>query len=183
LRTYTLCFLTYWALFAKWHDWQGGLTFASRMLSEGYPLWMPLVMLGWDRLRNHRPARAALVAAGAYSVLYQLANLATFDATTALNTKHLPWTPRDHFFVVHVAQFGASATLKAVNVTALAFVGCAAAFVVLLRPFIRPQEKQFAQAQTLGGEGSGGAQPGHTPPQAAQGIGDPVVAHGGSVAK
>jgi hypothetical protein len=138
--------------------------------------------VGWDRLRNHWPARAALVAAGAYSVLYQLANLATFDATTALNTKHLPWTPRDHFFVVHVAQFGASGTLEAVAVTALAFIGCAATFAVLLRPFIRPQTR-FAQAQALGGVWPSCAQPGHTPPQAAQGIGDPVVAPGGSVAK
>jgi hypothetical protein len=139
LRTYTLCFLTYWGLFAKWHDWQGGLTFTTRMLSEGYPLWMPLVMVGWERLRNHALARATVAAAGVYSVLYQLANLATFDATTPLNTLHLPWTPRDHFFIVHLTHFGAAATLKAVAVSALMFAACAAGLLLLLRPFLGPQ--------------------------------------------
>src|SRR5205807_1214344 len=61
LRIYTICFVAYWALFAKWHDWQGGLTFTTRMLSEGYPLWMPLVLVGWDRLRACQPARVAVV--------------------------------------------------------------------------------------------------------------------------
>src|SRR5262249_47612878 len=137
LRVYTLCFLAYWALFAKWHDWQGGLTFTTRMLSEGYPLWMPLVMVGWDRVRGHGWARVGVAAAGAWSVLYQLANLATFDATTPLNTKHLPWTPRDHFFVVHIAEFGAAATLKAVVVSALEFVGVCAGLLALIHRFAK----------------------------------------------
>jgi hypothetical protein len=139
LRAYTLCFLAYWALFAKWHDWQGGLTFATRMLSEGYPLWMPLVMVGWHWLREYRWSLAAVTAAGAWSVLYQLANLATFDATTGLNTKHLPWTPHDHFFAVHLSHYGAAATVKAVTVGALSFVAAGVALLVfLLLPLLRP---------------------------------------------
>gem|GEM_PF-3197260 len=48
LRAYSLCFLGYLMLFARWHDWQGGLTPASRMLCEGYPLLLPLIVVGWE---------------------------------------------------------------------------------------------------------------------------------------
>jgi hypothetical protein len=145
LRVYTLCFVAYWTLFAKWHDWQGGLTFTTRMLSEGYPLWMPLVMVGWDRLRGYGSARVAVMAAGAYSVLYQLVNLATFDATTPLNALHRPWTPRDHFFVVHLTHFGAAATLKSVAVSALQFVCCAAGVLLALWWLVGAAKPQAAK--------------------------------------
>ena len=126
------------ALFAKWHDWQGGLTFATRMLSEGYPLWMPLVLIGWKSVRNYKPARAAVLIGGAYSVIYQLANLATFDATTPLNAPHRPWTPQDHFFIVHVSHFGAAATLQAVAMAALLFLGCVTVLLMVLRLLLVP---------------------------------------------
>ena len=90
LRAYSLCIVAYWALMAKWHDWQGGQTFTSRMICEGYPLWMPLVMEGWNRLRARPWALLAAVEAGIWSVGYELANLSTFDQTTPLNTLHEP---------------------------------------------------------------------------------------------
>jgi hypothetical protein len=138
LRTHTLCFLAYWGLFAKWHDWQGGMTFATRMLSEGYPLWIPLALVGWQRLRVYRAAWAAAATAGIFAVLYQLLNLATFDATTPLCTKHLPWSPVDHFFVVHVRYFGGAATVRAVAAAVTAFAACAAVLLIALRMCLIP---------------------------------------------
>jgi hypothetical protein len=134
LRTYGICFVPYWALFAKWHDWQGGLTFTTRMLSEGYPLWMPLCLVGWNRLRNLRlvvPA-SLMIGIGIWSVLYQLVNLSTFDRTSELNTIHLPWTVQDHFFVVHLRYFGIEATVRSVAVNLVLFLGCATFVAVSL---------------------------------------------------
>jgi hypothetical protein len=71
-------------------------------------------------------------------VLYQLVNLATFDATTDLNTKHLPWTPQDHFFVVHVRYFGIAATARSVMFSILLFLSCATVLVLLLLRFLLP---------------------------------------------
>lgn len=136
LRAYTVCIVAYWALLAKWHDWQGGLTFSNRMISEGYPLWMPLVMEGWNRLRSHVWAVRLTAAAGIWSVLYELVNLSTFDRTAELNTEHLPWSLPDHFFWVHVENFGVPATLRAVAVHGVLFVACAGVLLVVLRPFV-----------------------------------------------
>jgi hypothetical protein len=136
LAVYTLCFLTYWSLFAKWHDWQGGLTFTTRMLSEGYPLWMPLVMVGWNAIRSRPWAVPLTAAAGAWSVVYNLVNLATFDRTCALNALHQPWTLQDHFFVVHLAHYGPVETLKSVAISVGLFAICMAGLVVALQPIL-----------------------------------------------
>ncbi|OAI41719.1 hypothetical protein AYO40_02400 [Planctomycetaceae bacterium SCGC AG-212-D15] len=155
LRAYSLCFVSYWALFAKWHDWQGGLTFTSRMLSEGYPLWMPLVMVGWNHLRRFGWALRATAIAGAWSFLYELVNITTFDRTNPLNAPHLPWTVQDHFFVVHWRVFGAAETLRSVLIgrtwpwepdsqhgvappSILLFTICAVFLVVALRAMVTP---------------------------------------------
>jgi len=60
------------------------------MLCEGYPLWLPLALVGWNRLRAYRWATGAALAAGVYSVAYHLVNLATFDAVTDMNPSTVP---------------------------------------------------------------------------------------------
>jgi hypothetical protein len=137
LRAYTLCFLLYWGLFAKWYDWQGGLVFATRMLSEGYPLWLPLVVIGWKSVRGYPHALLVVTVLCAYSVVYQLVNLALFDRTTLLNPKHLPWSPRDHFFVFHVRHFGMYETVGSILLSGCLFLVIASLLVVVLRPFLR----------------------------------------------
>jgi hypothetical protein len=146
LRAYTLCLLAHWALMAKWHDWQGGLTFTTRMLSEGYPLMMTLVAVGWLRIRAQRWAVPSVACAGVWAVLYELFNLATFDETAKLNTLHLPWTVMDHFFVVHVVNFGVVATVKAVAIHVALFIACAGVLVVAMRPFVLTQPKSVGTA-------------------------------------
>jgi hypothetical protein len=139
LRVYTLTFLVYWALFALWHDWQGGLTFSTRMLSEGYPLWMPLVLVGWNWISRYRWALGPVLVAGLCSVAYHLANLAIFDAVTPLNPVHRPWSPADHYFPLHVRAFGAWATIQAVLVTVGWFALWSGFLLLVLRPFILPK--------------------------------------------
>jgi hypothetical protein len=140
LRCYSLCIVAYWVLMAKWHDWQGGLTFTSRMISEGYPLWMILVMEGWNRLRDRPWALPATAAAGAWSVAYELVNLATFDRTTPLNTLHEPWTPWDHFFWVHVSHptLGPWQTVLLVSRAVTLFIIVGIVVIYALRGFILP---------------------------------------------
>src|SRR5581483_3667748 len=99
LRCYTLCFVSYWILFAHRNQWQGGLDFATRYLSEGYPLWMPLTAVGWNTARRSLVGKVFVIVAGTWSVAYQLANIATFDAITAYNPVHAPWNPSEHFLL------------------------------------------------------------------------------------
>lgn len=138
LRAYSLCFAAYWVLFAHRNEWQGGLDFATRYLSEGYPLWMPLVAIGWNRARIWRGGHAFLAIAGGWSVFYQLANLATFDMITSLNPKHVPWDPRQHFFMVVLGHRGPVAAAQAVLWSLLKFALCAATLGCLLERFLRP---------------------------------------------
>src|SRR5436309_82955 len=132
-------------MFACWHDWKGGLSFATRMLSEGYPLWMPLVLVGWMEVRHLRRARWCVVVAGSYSVLYQLVNIAVFDQVatqpflyeTAFGREHgrwYPWRPDEHFFVLYVVHYGPLATLKSISWTFAQFLLCSAAVIFGLRP-------------------------------------------------
>jgi hypothetical protein len=79
LRAYALGIILHWALFALFLDWQDGLTFTTRTLSEGYPLWMPLVAVGWLSWRHHPWAVPTVAAAGIWAVLYQAVNLSTFN--------------------------------------------------------------------------------------------------------
>jgi hypothetical protein len=141
LRIYSVCFVLYWALMAKWHDWQGGLTFSTRMLSEGYPLWMPLVAVGWLRIRDRSWAVPAIAAAGTWAFLYELFNLAVFDGTFPLAPPHLPWTLQDHFFLVHVAHFGVLATARDVAIHVMLFLVFGGLLVVGLRPFVLADAK------------------------------------------
>lgn len=138
LRVYTLTFVAYWSLFALWHDWQGGLTFSTRMLCEGYPLWLPLALVGWTRVREWAWARIAVLVAGGYSVVYHLVNVATFDAVTPMNPVHWPWVPREHYLALHWATFGASATLQAIAGTVALFVACVVVLAFALAPLLRP---------------------------------------------
>lgn len=131
LRAYSLCFVPYWLMFACWHDWKGGLTFTTRMLSEGYPLWMPLVVVGWNVVRGVTVARWFTFIAGAYAVFYQLVNVAIFDAVMApailmestfvRASRQYPWSPRDHFLLLYMANFGFSAALQSMASTLLRF--------------------------------------------------------------
>ncbi len=113
LRAYSLCFVGYWVLFAHRNQWQGGLDFATRYLSEGYPLWMPLAAVGWSAAMRSAGGRVFVAVAGTWSVLYQLANIATFDAITELNPQHIPWEPRRHFLIVFVDKYGIWAAFTA----------------------------------------------------------------------
>jgi hypothetical protein len=138
LRAYTLCFVAYWLLFAHRNQWQGGLDFSTRYLSEGYPLWMPLVMVGWNAVRPWRGGKLFLAIAGAWSVLYQLANIATFDAITHLNPPHIPWDPRRHFFMVYLGEWGWRSAARAILLTVAQFVLCVLALACMLRPLLKP---------------------------------------------
>lgn len=150
LRAYSLCIVAYWALMAKWHDWQGGQTFTSRMICEGYPLWMPLVMEGWNRVRARPLAHPTVAAISVYSVVYELVNLSTFDQTTPLNTLHEPWTVEDHFFVVHIRYFGAWQTILLVARSVFLFIFAGLGIVLALRAFILPPELNAPQPEKNG---------------------------------
>lgn len=146
LRTYSICFIFYWLLLARWYDWQGGLTFSTRMLCESYPLIMPLVMVGWNCIRSRTWAAPALAAAGAWSVFYQLANIATFDKVTTLNPAHEPWPSSRHFFAYYVRQFGWQATFQAVIFTCVQFVLSVLALAYVGRSLLAPAKSGSAQA-------------------------------------
>jgi hypothetical protein len=138
---------------AKWHDWQGGLTFTSRMISEGYPLWMVLVIEGWNAVRDRPWALPVTVYAGIWSVVYELVNLSTFDQTTPLNTLHEPWTPWDHFFWVHVTHFGPWQTALLVSRSVFLFAIASFFIAYALRGFIlpRPSPPVVKEASTPAG--------------------------------
>jgi hypothetical protein len=144
LRAYAACFLSYWVLFAHRNQWQGGLDFSSRYLSEGYPLWMPLVMVGWNRLKHHRLALPSLIAAGTWSWFYQVINIATFDAVTPMNAFHRPWNPLDHFFVHYLRHFGIGSAVAAILFTIGEFAVCATVCFLALVPFFLPRPKGAA---------------------------------------
>lgn len=139
LRVCTLCFVSYWLLFSRWYDWQGGLTFASRMLSEGYPLLLPLLAVGWERVRSQRWALPFVVIAGTWAVLYQAVGVATFDAVSLDNPPHLPWQPRAHYYLLHVDRFGWLTTLGVVAQTLALLIGVAIGAFYVLRPFFLPR--------------------------------------------
>lgn len=144
-----LGFVAYWLLFARWHDWQGGLAFASRMLSEGYPLLVPLLAIGWERVRHNRTARTAVAVAVGWSILYQIVGVATFDAITGDDPQHRPWTLRDHFYAVYWFKFGTAALLVATAKT-LAFFLAACTFVAfVLAPFFLGKSSPTRRMQTL----------------------------------
>ncbi len=138
LCAYGCCFLAYWLLFARWHDWQGGLTFSTRMLSEGYALWLPLAAVGWEWIRKRPCAGLFLGVAGAWSILYQVIGVATFDAVSVYEPPHLPWQPGQHFFVLHARWFGLLSTLSAVLITAAALCFWAFITAYVLAPFFFP---------------------------------------------
>lgn len=145
LRAYGLCFVGYWLMFSCWHDWKGGLTFATRMLCEGYPLWMPLVLVGWQQIRHLVWARNLAVAAGIYSVAYQLVNIAVFDrvctqpflyesAFVRSAGRWYPWQPAEHFFALHIRHFGVLTTLTYVGRTSICFLLLVPAVIFALKP-------------------------------------------------
>jgi hypothetical protein len=148
LRAYTICFIAYWVLFAHRNEWQGGLDFSSRYLSEGYPLWMPLVVVGWERVRRAPAAVPLVAAAGLWAVLYQLVNIATFDALTAANPPHLPWQPLQHFVCQYVRRFGLAVAVVAALVTIGKFAACAAGCGYVLAPFFLPRREPVPAATT-----------------------------------
>lgn len=106
VRACLLGFLAYAALFAKWHDWMGGLCFSARMLSEAYPLLIPATLIGWNRIRTKSWAKPALVAACAWAILYQIAGVALFDRICDDFPIHKPWVPSEHFYLLFVHKFG-----------------------------------------------------------------------------
>jgi hypothetical protein len=85
-------------------------------------------------------ALPATVAAGIWSVSYELVNLSTFDRTAPLNTLHEPWTPVDHFFLVHLTHFGVWETVTSVAFSIFLFSLCA--LLLVLRPFILPPRSE-----------------------------------------
>lgn len=146
LRAYSLCFIPYWLMFACWHDWKGGMTFSSRMLCEGYPLWMPLVVLGWKQIEHLSWARRLAIAAGIFAVVYELANVAVFDRVTPTEIlsesvfggrerRLYPWLPNEHFFALYVRHFGLWSAVRDVSLTSGLFVVCCAAVILAWRPF------------------------------------------------
>jgi hypothetical protein len=150
LRTYSLCFIAYWLLFAWWYDWQGGLSFSSRMLSEGYPLWLPLVALGWNTVRPFGVARWLFFAAAVWSVAYQLVGVALFDAVSGDNPPHDPWHLGRHFYALYIARHGVAEALAAIGVTAALFLTSSAIVAYICgRVFlVRSGRKQVQSAQT-----------------------------------
>jgi hypothetical protein len=139
LRSYTLCFISYWLLYAHWYDWHGIIP-SSRMLSDGYPLWMPLNMMGWNRIR-HRPRALWLVtAAGVWSVLYQIVGIAVFADLFQIEPppEHVPWQLRHHFWVEHVAHFGLWPTLEGIALTLIQFGVCATVLGYVVVRFLLP---------------------------------------------
>jgi hypothetical protein len=135
LCAFSSCFVVYLLLFARWHDWQGGLTFATRMLSEGYPLLLPLTAVGWNRLRHEPWATRMFVISAVWSVLYQIIGIATFDRVSLDNPPHLPWQPMHHFFLLYALRFGIWTTLLAVTITIAQLCVCIGSAVYVLAPF------------------------------------------------
>jgi hypothetical protein len=146
LCAYTLCFISYWLLYARWYDWHGIIP-SSRMLCDGYPLWMPLAVVGWNRLRR-RPGSVALVtAAGVWSVMYHIVGIAVFADLFQIKPppQHVPWQPRHHFWVEHVAHFGLLPTLNGIALTLLQFGLCAAATGYILVRFMLPAQPEESE--------------------------------------
>jgi hypothetical protein len=133
LRAYSLCFLGYLLLFARWHDWQGGLTPSARMLCEGYPLLVPLIVVGWQSVARLRHGKWLLAAAGVWSVGWQLQAIAVFDEVSTINPPNDPWRVDKHFFVVYVRHFGAGAAAWAVAKRVGLFLLVSATAIMALR--------------------------------------------------
>jgi hypothetical protein len=141
LRTYSLCILAYVVLMAHWYDWQGGLSFASRMISEGYPLLLPLMMVGWNKVRARSWGLKLVTVACLCGVLYQLVGIAVFDAVTPLAPPHLPWRPGEHFYAVYVRHYGIAPAALAVAGTILQFVAVGCLAGIVLKRFILDSER------------------------------------------
>jgi hypothetical protein len=137
LRAYSLGIVAYASLFCLWHDWWGGLTFASRMLAEAYPLLLPLILVGWNRVASHPMALPLVIAAGAWSVLYQAIGVATFDPICELNPRDWEWNPSRHFYVLYVVQFGWLMFFQAVARTLLLLAALTAIACVVLHRLLR----------------------------------------------
>jgi hypothetical protein len=153
LCAYTLCFVSYWLLYAHWYDWHGVIP-SSRMLSDGYPLWMPLAMVGWNRVRRWPGALWLATAAGLWSVLYEIVGIAVFSDLHQIKPppQHFPWQLPHHFWVEHVMHFGLLPTLQGIALTLTQFVLCAAVTGYILARFFLP--RQPAQSWTPAVEGS-----------------------------
>jgi hypothetical protein len=135
----SLCFVAYWLFYARWYGWDGGLVPSTRLLCDGYPLWIPLVLVGWNAVR-HQPRAAAVVAVlGVWSVAYHVVGVALFDAITDLNAPSSPWRPADHYVALHVGRYGLPATLGTIALTAVEFVVAAAVTAYVLAPFFLPR--------------------------------------------
>jgi len=133
LRAYSLCFLGYLAFFARWYDWQGGLTPAARMLCEGYPLLLPSILVGWRIAMARRWGQRLILAAAIWSIGWQLQGIAVFDAVVELDPPHDPWRIEKHFFWVHLNEFGAGATALAFGKTVGMFAAITAVFWMATR--------------------------------------------------
>ena len=142
LRSYTLGIVGYASLFCLWHDWWGGLTFASRMLAEAYPLFLPLILVGWNRVSRYPFALPLVVAAGTWSVLYQVIGVATFDPICELAPRDWEWDLSRHFYVLYVQQFGWVAFLQAVGRTLSVLAAIAVVACVVLHRLSMPQAQK-----------------------------------------
>lgn len=121
LRAFSLCFVAYWVLFSFRHEWEAGLTFSARFLMDTFPVLLPLTMLGWNRIRDDRRWQLLFIGAGVWSVMYQVINIATFDAVTDFNPRQQPWQPSRHYVGVFLAHYGITALIAAVLQTITLF--------------------------------------------------------------
>jgi hypothetical protein len=112
-RALSLSLVGYWLFYSRWHEWMGGLVFASRFLCDGYPLGLLLVAEGWNEFRQRAWAWGALLLAGLWSIAYQTVGVATFDVVSLHAPPHDPWMPTRHFYALFVAERGLAATLRA----------------------------------------------------------------------
>jgi hypothetical protein len=135
LRTYSLCLVAYAALFCCWHDWWGGLTFASRMLTEAYPMLLPLTMVGWKAVCMRRRMVILVIVAGVCAVVYQIIGVATFDRISNSNPPMMEWQPARHFYWLYVEQFGILSLFGAVSWTAVELAGVGLVAAVMLKRF------------------------------------------------
>jgi hypothetical protein len=151
LCTFTICFVAYWLFYARWYDWQGGFVPSTRMLCDGYPLWMPLALLGWERVRHRPGARPLLAAAAAWSVLYQVVGISVFDGLAHRDTPpNLPWQPWHHFWVEHAVRYGPLSTLGHIARTLALFGLCAAVTAYVLARVFLPARRGESQMPTTG---------------------------------
>ena len=111
------------------------------MLSEGYPLLVPLMAVGWNRVRSWSPAGLLAAGAGLWSVFYQIQGIATFDAITSLDPPNLPWQPSQNFLLVYIRQFGLPAAIKAFFLTLGLFGLVAVVAAYVFAPFFLPLPK------------------------------------------